>query len=676
MIYHRSVLLIVCRKSQLAIEYCYRVQATAQDTAVLWIHASSAARYDQDLRQLALDLGIPGSDDARVNVPQLVYNWLRESRNGTWLMVLDNADDATFLTERKGGLRSRLGFLPVCPHGSIIVTSRSRKAALELVDDADIVTLERMEDGPALALLERKLGDRTDATRSKALAAVLDCIPLALAQAAAYINAAWPMCSVEQYLEELKTSEKSKASLLKTVSKERRRDEDALDSIILTWQISFEHILRVRPSAANLLSLMSFYDHQGIPKSLLTIRLESENTEAPGENNIDSDPSTSDEPDLYLTVNDLDNDIIALRDYSLISITTPSSFEMHRLVQFAARVWLESDARYQKWAEQSIVNLDMALPTGEHEHWEQCQLLYPHARSSLEIRLTDREALLRRSSVLYKAAWFACRHGSASDAETLTTMSLHVRKRELGLEDERTLSSQGLLGLVLRQMGKYERAEDYLRRALEGMEKVLGKEHPDTLTGVNNLATELNNQGDYGAAEEYHQRALEGREKVLGREHPDTLTSVGNLAIVLNDQGKHGMAEAYYRKALEGMEKALGKEHPNILISVNNLATVLYDQGKYGAAEEHYRQALEGKEKVLGKEHPSTLASVNNLAAVLRDQGKYKAAEEYCRWALEGFEKVLGKDHPSTLISVNNLVEVLREQGKDEAALAVEDDYR
>lgn len=92
---------------------------------MLWIHASSAARYDQDLLQLALDLGILRSDADRANVPQIVYDWLRDGCNGRWLMVLDNADDATFLVERKSLARSRLEFLPECPQGSIL----SRRAA-------------------------------------------------------------------------------------------------------------------------------------------------------------------------------------------------------------------------------------------------------------------------------------------------------------------------------------------------------------------------------------------------------------------------------------------------------------------------------------------------------------------------------------------------------------------
>lgn len=36
---------------------------------------------------------IPGFDDPKVNTLQLVSDWLTDEDNGSWLMVLDNADD-------------------------------------------------------------------------------------------------------------------------------------------------------------------------------------------------------------------------------------------------------------------------------------------------------------------------------------------------------------------------------------------------------------------------------------------------------------------------------------------------------------------------------------------------------------------------------------------------------
>lgn len=499
------------------------------------------------------------------------------------------------------------------------------------MDDADVVTLEPMGSGTAVALLSRKLRDRTDATTLTNLAAALEYIPLALAQAAAYINARWPMCSVEQYLEKLKKSRMSKTSLLNTSLKERISDEDAVDSVILTWQISFEHIRQIRPTAAHLLSLLSFYDHQGIPERLLFMVVESGNANAPCGEHIDGHSSTSREPNLSLTSHDLETDITALKDYKLISMTILSSLEMHRSVQFAARVWLESNGQYQHWAHRSLANLDRALPTDEYDHWKQWQLLYPHARSSLEIEVTGREASLRRSSILRKAAWFAWAGGLHSDCERLATMSLHVRERELGQEGQRTISSMEMLGQALVLVGKYAIAEGILRRALEEWEKLRGKECLDTLGTVDNLARALQNQGKYNAAERLYRRALQGREKALGKEHLDTLGSINNLATALQYQREYVTAEKLYRQALDGYERALGRDHPDVLPSIDNLASVLRDIGDYQTAETLYQRALEGREKVLGKEHPYTRMSADNFASLLVEKGEWGRARRLYR---------------------------------------------
>lgn len=63
--------------------------------------------------------------------------------------------------------------------------------------------------------------------------------------------------------------DRSKKSVLDEAEKDLRRDREARNSIILTWQISFDHIHRARPSAAKLLSLMSLCDRQAIPESLV-----------------------------------------------------------------------------------------------------------------------------------------------------------------------------------------------------------------------------------------------------------------------------------------------------------------------------------------------------------------------------------------------------------------------
>lgn len=115
-----------------------------------------------------------------------------------------------------------------------------------------------MDEGHAIALLEKKLGTQSNRNDVVELATALEFMPLAIVQAAAYIQQRATRCSVPQYVKEFYKSDKRKTALLDHEAGHLRRDWEAKGSIMITWQISFDHISQSRQSAANLLSLMSF----------------------------------------------------------------------------------------------------------------------------------------------------------------------------------------------------------------------------------------------------------------------------------------------------------------------------------------------------------------------------------------------------------------------------------
>jgi tetratricopeptide (TPR) repeat protein len=635
---------------------------------VFWVHASNTARLEQSFREIAELVKVRGRKEPQADVFKLVQDWLRDEKNGRWLLVVDNADDAGALSARVGDSQKSQAddgggdssnmralqhplrrYLPPSRHGCVLVTSRTRQAAMQLVEDSDVIAIEPMDDAAAHALLHKKLGDKgkkCDNNNDIAeLAAALDHMPLALVQAAAYIRQRAPRCSVQQYLEEYRQSDSRKTSLLNREAGHLRRDESASNSVLITWQISFDHIRSTRQSAAGLLSLMSFFDRQGIQEALLR-----------------GQSSTADDG--------FEDDVLALRDYSFVTVTRDAStFEMHSLVQLAMRTWLEGEGQLDRWREHFISNLCAEMPKGEHANWEICQALFPHAKAALAQRPASQESLEEWALLLYKAAWYAWQQGRAGEAEHMSVTSMEVRREVLGEESKETLNSMGMVGLAMELGGKYEEAEAMHRQTLATSEKVLGREHPDTLASMNNLALVLNRQGKYEEAEAMHRQTLATREKVLRREHPDTLTSMNNLALVLNSQGKYEGAEAMHRQTLATREKVLGREHPSTLMSMNNLATVLDRQDKYEEAEAMHRQTLAIREKVLRREHPDTLTSMNNLASVLDSQGKYKEAEAMHRQTLAMSEKVLGRGHPDTLTSVYCLAYLLAKQHTFEESL-------
>ncbi|KFY87014.1 hypothetical protein V500_07258 [Pseudogymnoascus sp. VKM F-4518 (FW-2643)] len=420
-------------KSQLAIEYAYRTQERSPKTWVFWVHASNAARFEQSFRDIANCVKIFGRQNPEANIFQLVHDWLRDDRKGKWVLILDNVDDASFLVKDQstlqdgqtngidsGSLQPLVSYLPHCPNGSILITTRSRNTALKLVEQRDTIVVGPMSKGDALTLFENKLGGHTSCDYTSELAAELEFMPLAIVQAATYVYQRAPRYSVQEYLEEFRKSGRKRTSLLNYEGEHLRRDREAKNSIMTTWQISFNHIREIRPSASDLLSLMSFFDRQGIPEALLQSRSDQRNSQQDQKENnggrfarfarfVHGDASSNDNVDgtSQSSVNNgFEDDVLTLRNYSFISVNLDgTTFEMHSLVQLAMRKWLEDHGQQERWKRQFIRNLNADFPTGEYENWVSCQALFPHAQSAAAQQPEDQDSLIDWASILYKAAW-------------------------------------------------------------------------------------------------------------------------------------------------------------------------------------------------------------------------------------------------------------------------------
>ncbi|PVH92436.1 TPR-like protein [Periconia macrospinosa] len=628
-------------KSQLAIEYAYRTREQSPETWIFWVHASSAARFEQSYRDIADHVKIPGRRNPSTNIFQLVHAWLCDEWRGQWILILDSVDDTGFLfdasttgqdepTNHVGGRRARqlVSYIPQSRNGSVLITTRSRRAARHLVEESDIVTVEPMTMGESLALIGKKLGKQDNMDSVVHLAAALEFLPLAIVQAAAYISKRSSRYSVRQYVEDFLKSDRKKASLLDFKDGQLRRDSDKSNSIIITWQISFDYIRHSRQSAANLLSLMSFFDRQEIPEALLRRRNEQANAQRDdkmgnaGDHGDEADDDHSngdgDSDGSEYGDDEFEEDILTLREYSFISVIADRpSFKMHGLVQLATRKWLEAYGQQEEWNQRFIMNLDAELPTGEYENWVKCQALFPHAKSAMW------------ASILYKAAWYARGLGNWAEAEEMSVRAMNVRIKVLGQEHEDTLSSMSM------------EAEELFLHVLDSRKRVLGPEHPETLASMGNLASTYWNQGRWDAAEK------------LFIQNPDTLTSMANLASTYRDQGQWKKAEKLEIYVTETQGRILGADHPSTLKCKAELALTLWNQGRRSDAE-----------KVLGQEHPDTLSCMANLGMARRHRGKLTEAEELETRVLEVQQRILGAEHPSTLTSMANLASTFWSKGR------------
>jgi hypothetical protein len=208
-----------CSKSQLAIQYAHSIRDASPHTFVFWVHASTRARFEEAYRDIADQLQLPGRSDPRANVLQLVSDWLRDETNGRWVMVVDNVDNVETLHPSRDKADAAVGpplatYLPQSRNGAILVTSRSKDAAVRLVGGYNrIKEVLAMDEDEGLQLLCNKLQDPPTEEGSVELLHALDRIPLAITQAAAFINRRARM-TVALYLDEFWRNSKKRKSLL------------------------------------------------------------------------------------------------------------------------------------------------------------------------------------------------------------------------------------------------------------------------------------------------------------------------------------------------------------------------------------------------------------------------------------------------------------------------------
>ncbi|KAJ5730155.1 P-loop containing nucleoside triphosphate hydrolase protein [Penicillium malachiteum] len=665
-------------KSQLAIEYCHRVRDQSPNTWVLWFHASNATRFEQSCREIADRARIPGRQDPKANIFKLVHYWLNDAKTGKWVLVLDNLDDDEFLhtmSSTQSSLVNDHSFVSERPiwsyfcqnsTGCVVITSRSRQVALRTVEDYDIIPVEPMNEPHAISLFEKKVGTQSDLSSIIQLATALEFMPLAIVQAAAFIKQRAPRDSVAQYLERFQKSDNQKINLLDYEGGQLRRDREAKNAILVTWQISFEDIQERRPSAAGLLSLMSFFDRQGIPNILLQ---EDQATKEKNKESGRSDASdTEDEINAYSDIDKLENDILLLRDYSLISVTSdPANFEMHRLVQLGMQKWLQAQDRLEHWKEVFIRRLDRHYPEGSLAYslggeWKKAEDL------QLQVMETRKEMLgPEHPDTLTSMANLASTYrnqGRWKEAEDLQLQVMETRKEVLGPEHPSALTSMGDLASTYQNQGRWKEAEDLQLQVMETSKEILGLEHLFTLTSMANLASIYRNQGRWKEAEDLEVQVMEISKEILGLEHPDTLTSMGNLASTYWNQGRWKEAEDLQLQVMETCKEILGLEHPDTLTSTANLASTYQNQGRWKEAGDLEVQVMETCKKVLGPEHPDTLTIMANLASTYRNQGRWKEAEDLQLQVMETRKEMLGPEHPNTLTSIANLALTYRNQGR------------
>jgi hypothetical protein len=115
--------------------------------------------------------------------------------------------------------------------------------------------------------------------------------------------------TLPKYMSEFRKSERKKASLLTKDMGDLGRDPSAANAVVTTWQITFEQVHQERSSAADLLSLMSFFNPQGIPLWVLRNYQHMKHGDSSKADSAENHPCSDDGPEDPDSDNERFNDV-------------------------------------------------------------------------------------------------------------------------------------------------------------------------------------------------------------------------------------------------------------------------------------------------------------------------------------------------------------------------------
>ncbi|KAF2174727.1 hypothetical protein K469DRAFT_685748 [Zopfia rhizophila CBS 207.26] len=166
-------------------------------------------------------------------------------------------------------LHPLIDYLLKSKQGGIVFTTRDRKIAVKLAQQ-NVVDVPAMGEDAAAELLGKCLVN-VDLAKSwqdtSALLLQLTYLPLAIVQAAAYINE--NAISLADYLSLLAEQEEEVIDLLSEEFEDDGRYRNIKNPVAITWLISFNQIQRRDRLAADYLLFMACIEPTDIPQSLL-----------------------------------------------------------------------------------------------------------------------------------------------------------------------------------------------------------------------------------------------------------------------------------------------------------------------------------------------------------------------------------------------------------------------
>jgi tetratricopeptide (TPR) repeat protein len=625
-------------KTQVALQFAYSVKERWSEYSIFWLPALSIESFEQACISIARALRIQQAADSNEDVKEVVQQHLSSSRAGRWLLVVDNADDANifFGTEQSKGI---IDYLPESETGVIVYTTRTPEVA-ELTR-GDVIELGDMDQQDAVAFLTKSLRKKDLLFNNVTTTELLDeltYLPLAIAQAAAYLNR--NCMSVAKYLQLLRSTEQDMVALMSREFRDDTRYTGSANAVATTWVVSFSQIRERNAAAADLLAFMSCMEWKAIPWSLL--------------------PRAQPEWQTQEAIGTLCGySFLARRGDSIEEEGEEEGkeeeevqeewYDIHRLVHLATRIWINKHGDAARVLDEAVRHMAKVFPSANYENRVVWRTYLPHALRLLEI---GRECNIEEKSELCLLVGRCLRVvGRIREAVTWLEESWRWRDR-LDEDDTDRLRSQYELAGAYRADGQVKMAVELLEHVVAVQEKVLAEDHRFQLWSQHALGGAYRADGQVQKAVELLEHVVAVQEKVLAEDHPHRLGSQHALAIAYRADGQVQKAVELLEHVVAVREKVLAEDHPHRLGSQHALGGAYRADGQVQKAVELLEYVVAVQEKVLTEKHPHRLGSQHELAVTYRADGQVQKAVALLERVVEIKTRILQADHPSLLVSV------------------------
>ncbi|KAL9950913.1 hypothetical protein ACROYT_G043485 [Oculina patagonica] len=260
--------------------------------------------------------------------------------------------------------------------------------------------------------------------------------------------------------------------------------------------------------------------------------------------------------------------------------------------------------------------------------------------------------------------------GEYEKAKDYCLKALAIR-REIG-DRNGEASCYGKLGAVFRSVGEYEKARDYHMRALTIRKEMVDRNgeaccygdlgivfqsfEKERLAVMETSESVLKSLGEYEKAKEYLEEALAIKKEIGDREGESSCYR--NLGNVFQAVGEYVKAKKYYEKEL-AITKEIGDRKGEGAV-YGNLGAVFISLGTYAKANEYLQKALALIKEVGDRKGEAGV--YGNLGIMFQSIGDYKQAREYLEKALTISKEIGDKNGEASIYgNLGGLFELLGE---------------